>query len=295
MTTFEFEAIGTSWQIDVDADLNADSRAALLETIINRIQVFDKDYSRFRADSLVTKMAKEPALADGREYLLSDDAAPLFSLYKKLYDLTDHAFTPLIGQVLADAGYDADYSLVPQKLHQPPAWDAVISYHHPRLKLKQPALLDFGAAGKGYLIDIVAEILRSHNIHSFCIDAGGDIVQQSQPPKLLRVGLEHPENPKQVIGVATIENQSICGSAGNRRRWDKFHHVINPKTLTSPQNILAIWVTAKTALVADGIATALFFVKAERLLADFQFEYLIVFQDYTIEKSPNFSAELFTI
>ena len=45
------------------------------------------------------------------QYHLPDDAKPMFDLYYKLYAATDGKCTPLIGQVLVDAGYDANYSL----------------------------------------------------------------------------------------------------------------------------------------------------------------------------------------
>ena len=78
--------------------------------------------------------------------------------------------------------------------------------------------MDFGAAGKGYLIDLVAKVLQKHKLDYFCVDAGGDMFYHNIGNEKLRVGLEHPDNPKQVIGVANIYNQSICASAGNRRR-----------------------------------------------------------------------------
>jgi thiamine biosynthesis lipoprotein ApbE len=47
------------------------------------------------------------------------------------------------------------------------------------VEVTHPVMLDFGAAGKGYLIDIVADILRQEQIESFCVDAGGDMIYDS--------------------------------------------------------------------------------------------------------------------
>ena len=106
MTKFEFEAIGTHWVIDIKEELSLEREALLLSIIKNRIDIFDKDYSRFREDSLVTKMSKESG-----EYKMPEDFNKMFSLYKKAYEITDGLVTPLIGQVLVDSGYDAEYSL----------------------------------------------------------------------------------------------------------------------------------------------------------------------------------------
>lgn len=289
MTQFQFEAIGTHWHIEIAETLAPSERERLLSAIRERIDVFDKNYSRFRADSLVTDMSRRAGTFE-----LPPDAEPIMSLYHRLYELTHGAVTPLIGQVLVDAGYDADYTLQTREMHVPPGWDEVMEWSAPMLTLKRPALLDFGAAGKGYLIDIVAGVMADFGVRSFCIDAGGDIRQRSEGGEPLRVGLEHPANAEQVIGVATILNQSICGSAGNRRTWGNFHHIINPHTLSSPRDILAVWVVAETTLRADALATCLFFVPPNDLEDAFDFEYLLIRPDYSIEKSADFPAELFT-
>lgn len=282
-----FEAIGTNWQIDLPDGLLASSREKLITKIQERITIFDRDYSRFREDSLVTAISKKAGL-----YTLPSDAEPLFLLYESLYGLTKGAVTPLIGNVLSDAGYDASYSLQSKDLEQPLPWQEVLERKSLELLVKKPVILDFGAAGKGYLIDIVAEIIRGENITSFCVDAGGDMVYDNSSDAL-RVGLEHPTDPEKVIGVATILNQSLCGSAGNRRAWGKFHHIINPHTLESPHHILAVWVVAETTLLADGLTTALFFTEPDRLAKEYQFEYVIVHQDFSIKKSANFPGEIF--
>lgn len=287
---FSFEAIGTAWTIDIYSPIAPAAARELEAAIRRRIDEYDTHYSRFRTDSLVTAMATQAGT-----YRLPDDARALFAIYRTLYEQTDGAMTPLIGQVLADAGYDASYSFHSKTLQTPPAWDAVMTYTHPQLQLKQPVLLDFGAAGKGHLIDIIGELIAQHAVHDYCIDAGGDILYHRTTPQPMRIGLEHPRTPGQVIGVATIHNQSICGSAGNRRAWGAYHHIIDPRSLASPRHIQALWVVAPSALVADALATALFFVPAQTLATQYTFTYGIVYDDDSLERSAGFPATFFTV
>ena len=289
MIKYEFEAIGTHWAIDIQDDLSSEAEVVLLKKINDRIVKFDMDYSRFREDSLVTKMSKETG-----EFYLPEDADIMMTLYKKMYDVTSGLVTPLIGQVLSDAGYDAKYSLSPKHLTKPKTWDEVIKWENPNLTLNEPALLDFGASGKGYLVDIVSEVIENNGVTSYCVDAGGDMRQRSSKGEKLKVGLEHPGDKTMVIGVAEVFNQSLCGSAGNRRKWRGFHHIINPETLSSPDNILAVWTMADTTILADILTTGLFFVSPETLLKHFSFEYLVIYSDYSMKKSDGFSAEIFT-
>ena len=288
MAQFNFEAIGTAWQIDIYQKLSEKEEADTFSLIKNRIELFDKAYSRFRSDSLVTEMSKQSGT-----FVLPDDAELMFALYHDLYLRTNGFFTPLVGDLLSDAGYDAHYSLQQKKeLQIPPTWDEVLDYKHPNLLIKKSTMLDFGAAGKGYLVDLVAEVLEKNGILKYCINAGGDILHKDET--LIRVGLENPDNTAQIIGVFTLGDGSICGSAGNRRAWGDFNHIINPKTLTSPKEIIAVWVFARTAVLADALATCLFFVEAHTLIDAYDFEYLILHKDHSIEKSDDFTGEIFT-
>ncbi len=285
---FTFEAIGTHWHIGIQKILNTQNQEKLLTRIRDRIELFESTYSRFRLDSLVTKMSEEVG-----EYILPEDAVPMMELYEKLYGVTGGMFTPLIGQTLVEAGYDVQYSLQPKTLHQTPQWEDVMELCGNHLFLKQKALLDVGAIGKGYLIDLVSEILEQEGIDSYCVDAGGDIRHRSVDGQSLRIGLEHPDDFEKVIGVVNLSNKSLCGSSGSRRKWGEFHHILNPLTLTSPKKILAVWVEAESTMLADALSTCLFFVSPGTLQKHFSFEYLLLRDDYSIEKSENFSAELF--
>lgn len=286
---FRFAAIGTEWTIDIFEPLT-DNLAGTVELAVReRIAQFDAQYSRFRDDSLVTAMARKAST-----YTLPPDAQPLFDLYRDAYTLTDGAVTPLVGQLLSDAGYDAAYSLKPGTLRRPPQWEEVLHYAYPQLTVRQPALLDVGAAGKGYLVDLVADVLRAYGVREFCVDAGGDMTYQNAADEPLRVGLEHPAEPEHVIGVAELPaGRSLCGSAGNRRAWAGLHHIMDPRTLASPHRIRAVWVTASNTMLADMLATCLFFVPPETL-KQYTFEYALVRDDLSLEHSAHFPASFFT-
>ncbi|MGX6449423.1 FAD:protein FMN transferase, partial [Patulibacter sp. S7RM1-6] len=109
-----FEAIGTRWRIDADAPLDAldDEVAALVDR-------YDRDWSRFRADSLVARMARE-----GGAHRLPPEGPALLGLLRRLHDATDGAVTPLVGAAMEHHGYDADYTLRPRPgAAEVPAWD----------------------------------------------------------------------------------------------------------------------------------------------------------------------------
>ena len=287
-----FKAIGTLWQIDIYKNLSLEYQSEIFDKIKKRVEEFESNYSRFRDDSIVGKIAKLKDEDCPKNFLLPEDAEKLLGTYKEFYLLTDGLFTPLIGDLLSSAGYDSSYSLKPQEtLVKPYDWCDVFEYNHPNLLVKKPVQLDFGAAGKGYIIDLISELIEGEGILNYCIDAGGDIRHRNV--NTIKIGLENPINLDQVVGVYDLGNRSMCGSSGNRRAWGNFNHIMNPKTLSSSKEIIAVWVIADTTILADALTTCLFFLPASNFREKYNFEYLIIKSDMSIEKSNNFSGELF--
>lgn len=274
----KFEALGTLWILE------GDILPQTLRQVKKRIAEFDRNYSRFREDSLVSRMSKKAG-----QYKLPPDAKKLFDFYEELYTLTQRRVTPLVGSLLEEAGYDSTYSFHTRLLHQPPDWKESVDYSFPYITLKKPALLDFGAAGKGYIVDLIGETLEENGISSFCINAGGDILTRGEP---WTIGLEDPEREGVILGTLELENAALCGSAPNRRKWGRYHHIIDPVTLRSPNHLQAVWVKAKTALQADGFSTALFFVNPTTLRQATMMDYMII-KDENITMSQGFCADLF--
>jgi len=281
--SYTFEALGTQWAIETKEEMSG----LVVAAIVNRIEIFDTVYSRFREDSLVSHIAMKP----GR-YVFPDDAQKLFDFYRSLYELTNGKVTPLIGDMISRAGYDAKYSLLAQPQTLAPRWDEVLGWSGTALTAKQPVTLDVGAAGKGYMVDIVAGILDDNFIVEYVVDASGDLRHKGTSENM--VGLEHPLEPGKVIGAVEVKNKSLCASASNRRAWGEgMHHIFDPDEMAPTRDIIATWVIADEAMVADGLATALFFVEAKALKREYDFEYVRMHSDSSVEYSQYFKGKLY--
>jgi thiamine biosynthesis lipoprotein len=280
---YRFEAFGTQWSIDTADELSS----TLKENIAARIEAFDKVYSRFRTDSLVTSIAEKAGT-----YMFPEDARTLFNFYRYLYTTTEGKVTPLIGDALSRAGYDANYSFQTRPQQSVVRWDEVMQWNGTELTTTQPVLLDVGAAGKGYAVDIIGAILNTYSIQDYVIDASGDLRHRGTSEN--KVGLEHPLDSTKVIGVVDVVNKSLCASASNRRSWGEgMHHIFDPDTVKPVQDVIATWVLADEAMVADGIATALFFSDPSAMEETYEYEYVRVFADGTVSYSPYFEGKLF--
>jgi FAD:protein FMN transferase len=290
MFVFKFDAIGTSWEIDTSRPLSA----SLQREIVERTERFDAAYSRFRSDSVVAQIA---AAIDGGSFQFPDDAAALFDLYDMLHVATSGAVDPLVGRDLELLGYDPSYSLkhdplaIAQYSHKRANWKADLQRRGSVVVTRRPVVIDVGAAGKGYLVDIVAAMLQSEGFDQFVVEGSGDFIHAG--PEFLSVGLEHPLDPGLAIGVARLKGHALCASASNRRAWGPFHHVVDGRTGVPVRDVIATWAIAEDAMTADGLATALFFSSAERLAVSFNFSFVRMFADGRAEVSPNFDGEVF--
>ena len=95
------------------------------------------------------------------------------------------------------------------------------------------------------------------------------------------------------IGTVRLSNRSLCASAGNKRRWGDFHHIIDPTILRSPDRIVATWVLAADTMTADGLATALFFTSAESLQTRFKFSYALLDHTMNLYYAKDFPVNAF--
>lgn len=282
---FSFDGIGTRWEVATPLPLAPALRSRLLE----RVEKFDAGWSRFRSDSLVGAMAHSP----GR-YSFPAEAAALGTLYRTLYGLTGGAMTPLVGGSLERLGYGPAYTLQPSGPPVPaPRWEDVLDWDGTAISTRAPVVLDIGAAGKGLLVDLLAAELATAGEKEFLVDGSGDLLACGS--RRVAVALEHPYNPAQAIGVLDLRGRALCASAANRRVWgDGLHHVLDGTTGRPVRTAVATWALADTAMEADALATALFFVPGRVLREAFNFSWLTVYSDGTADHSAEFEGTLFT-
>ena len=285
---FAYQSMGTSWEISVWDEIDPTVFAALQKSILTLSEAFDQTYSRFKKTSLIWQLTEKRGIVE-----VPTDLVAMLRIYEHLNRLSNGKLNPLIGYTLSDLGYDAEYSLKPKAdVRTAPEFAkalAIIDDTH--IDLRESVLIDLGAIGKGFFVDRLADYLKKQGIRRFLVNGSGDIFYSGdgQP---LRAGLEHPGNPTKVIGVTTIMNGALCASASNRRKWDKYHHTIDPQSLTSPEDILATWVRSDTAALADGLCTCLFLTEPERYVT-LPFDYCLLNPEYKVKRSAGFQAELF--
>lgn len=289
----DFTGIGTSWSISTHEPLEVPVR----ERIAGVIESYDATWSRFRPDSLVSRIAP-----GGRSADFGVHCPPLMNVLSALAVTSAEAMTPLIGGPLEHLGYDASYRMRPRAGWRAAPPMSVLHRNGDHLTLDEPAVLDVGSAGKGQLIDLVSAELTAAGHYAHLVDGGRDLYATGQP---VVAALEHPLDETRAIGTVEIRNAALSGSATNRRSWNagdergRLHHVLDGRTGRPVQHIAATWVLGRTALLADALSTALFFVEPHRLasLATKEgwgsFDYVVMTADGVCTTSAGFPGEIF--
>ncbi|MGO1346607.1 MAG: FAD:protein FMN transferase [Bifidobacterium psychraerophilum] len=284
----EFAAIGTNWSIDTDLPLPADVRTE----IATLCEAFDRVWSRFRSDSLVTRIAHA---AYGGHFEVPARDLSLLDLYDCLFDATSGAVDPLVGRDLELLGYNSAYTLKPDHVgiaqRVPDSWTRDVRRDGTHLVTQRPVVIDVGAAGKGFLVDLVAQTLRGSGIDSFLVNGSGDL--RHAGPGQVSVGLEHPTREGRVIGTAPLRDGALCASATTRRAWGEgLHHVLDGRTGRPVSRVMATWTMTADAATADGLATALFVAEPDQL-GSFPFSWVRMLTDGRVQWSNDFPGELF--
>jgi len=121
--------------------------------------------------------------------------------------------------------------------------------------------VDFGGIAQGYAADRAGLILRQRHVKSAIIDIGGEVLVIGQSPQLRswRVGIRNPRG-QGIVEAVELQDSAVSTSGdyekffiiGNKR----YPHIINPHTGLPAQGFASVSVFAKTATIADAMATA---------------------------------------
>lgn len=254
--THEFWATGTEWWISVETP----EQARIAEALVRHAE---QKLSRFLPDSSLSALNRCRFTSDR---LLVEVVQHAF----RWRCLTKGAFDPSMGRHIQALGYDQSFLSLSPQAPQPvgPPTPLAIVVQGTQLQLQGEGDIDLGGIAKGFIVDKVIDMLWAQGGRQAVVDGGGDIRVLGGPwPIELESG--HVVD----ISDAALATSSVC-----KRRWrdtlgDEHHHILDPhRGISVSAGVDVVTVHAKTAMVADVLATALL-VETEaicRLLPSFQ-------------------------
>jgi thiamine biosynthesis lipoprotein len=163
--------------------------------------------------------------------------------------------------------------------HQLEISSQAITLHHPG------AAVTLNGIAQGFAADAVGKVLQSYGVHNALIDTGeigtlGTHVRKNE----WTIGIKHPRNPEEFLGLAALKGRCLATSGDYETRFGddyQSHHLLDPRTGRSPDELSSVSVVAPTAMQADALSTAVFLMGRQKGKA-------------LIESMPNTDAWLVT-
>jgi len=288
MEAFSFTGLGTKWSVLVDAE---SFQKELKHSILCYVEDFENRFSRFLPQSEVNAFRESSA----GEYSVSREFLQFLTVADKLRVLTSGVYDPAVATLLENAGYGAKEnirSLAERENTHLPVW----SLSGDKLVIDGPIAFDLGGIGKGYCIDRVAEIVRSFGCEYFLVDGGGDMVATMKADgSPYRIAVEYPGKLDTAASLINLSNQGLAVSDSFRRRFGKWHHLIDVQKKKPVEQVIGCAALAENAWMADCMTSGLFFAPVTKyplLTREFNAEYLVFQSDGTTFVSAGWSGEL---
>lgn len=131
---------------------------------------------------------------------------------------------------------------------------------------KHPLItVDLNTIGKGYVVDLVAELLESHAINNYMIEIGGEMRLKGQNVNegLWRVGVLKPVSNERKAKLEVYPGDNGLATAGDYYQYfeqdgKRFSHIIDPVTgKPVSHNLASVTVIHPSSMTADGLSTGL--------------------------------------
>ena len=279
------KTMGTFWHVTLlDVEKNLDKNK-IQKQIKEELVKINQQFSTYLVDSEVSQFN---AVHDTQPFAVSDAVVDVVNAAQLLSRQTQGAFDITVGPLVDLWGFgsaikfEAPSEVSIQQAKANTGFEFLTTQTQPaRLVKKNPSLrIDLSAIAKGYAVDQVAMLIEQQQINNYLVEIGGELKAKGHNPKaeIWRVAIEKPEgnglnNPSKVAQhILEIDDKAVATSGDYRNYFEengvRYSHMIDPKTgKPITHNLASVTVLHQSAMVADGLATAIMVIGEEKGLS----------------------------
>lgn len=253
---FSHEAMATIFEVHV-AHPDAAYAAQAAQAVFDLVDRLEAELSRFIPNSDIGRIN---SLAPGDHTIVSPTTMECLVIARHVFDLTGGAFDVSLGSGLPSLELD-------------PARNSVTA-------TADGIRIDLGGVGKGYAVDLAAELLEEWGLGRALVHGGFSSVLALDPPESgagWSLTLSDPASPDHVL--VTLDAEQTALSASGLRKGD---HIRDPRTGQPVRGRRAAWAVVPrphprpsgedgprlaAAAVADALTTALMLMAPEEIEA----------------------------
>lgn len=257
----DFFALGGDCAIHLCTDSKSQFEA-LAEAAEAEIVRIEKRYSRYRADSEMSRI--NAAAARGDSIRIDEEATSLIEYAKACFVKSEGAFDITSG--ILRRAWDFSAARPPDQASIDPLLPLIgldkIALSDGCLHFSQAGQeLDFGGLGKEFAADRAAEVCAALGAKHGFVDLAGDIrligPQPDGSPWI--VGIRHPREPEKVIAQIALTSGALATSGDYERHFEfegrRYCHILNPRTGWPVQGLSSVTVISDRCLVAGSLST----------------------------------------
>lgn len=287
-------AMGTIVRLTLAHGNEAEANAAAKDAFA-RIRLWQEDLDHRFLNGSIGRVNE----AAGREpVIVSELAANLLLRALDFCKKSKGVFDISIGAITRQPGYF--HETIAREKHELVDY-RLIELDFPQKKVflpRQGMALDLGGLAKGTVIDGAVAKLQSQGIKTGIVEAGGDF--SCFGDKKWRCGIQHPRENR-LLGIIDLKNRAMCGSGDYHQfilleegeKSTRKHHIIDIKAADSASKSISVTTLAKTAELADALATTLLIMGPEEGRNFLQIHYpdadaLWVLPDLRVVTTANF-------
>ena len=270
-TPISGETMGTTYRVQLAAGRSR-GLSALRREIAERLEEINRSMSTYMEESEISRFNAISSTAEAQP--ISEDFYNVLTMAAELYRLTggawDGTLKPLVN--LWGFGSTKGERRIPGEAEIEECLENV-GFHlieisdDRHIRKRNPDLgINLGSIAKGYAVDQVAALIRSHGITDFLVEIGGEVFAsgQRQDAEKWRVGINLPLKDApydSVYRVVALRDRAIATSGDYRDYFvidgKHYSHVFDPRTgRPVAHGVMSVSVLADSCAFADGLATA---------------------------------------
>ena len=260
-------AFGTDVSITVFHPNKRQAEKAI-QRAFKEIELVEDLMSIYHPESQLSQLNRDKTVSQPHPYLVEvlKTATDLSKETNGAFDITVQPLYQLYAQS-ADSNHRPDPGRIKSVLEQVNWRKLEVSSQQIRLYGEHSAITLNGIA-QGYAADLVAMRLRQSGIEHALINSGeiGTIGKHIED-RDWSIGIKHPRNKNNVLGVTELKGRCLATSGDYETRFGagfEHHHLLDPRTGASANELSSVSIAAPTALMADALSTAVFVMGLQR-------------------------------
>ena len=265
-------ALGTTCELQFVCD-DAVRAEKFRHAAVGWVANFETRYSRFRPDSLLSKIN---AAAGQTAVKIDAEMDQMLNVCAALHEMTQGILDVTALPLMRLWDYRSGQPRIPAASEIASARSLVgwakVQREPGQIFLPLAGMaLDFGGWGKEFAVDAVAQIARDHGITNALIDFGHDLRALGTPPGKpgWHIGLEDPARPGIHRGSIAVRERGIASSGDYLRSFTingrRYGHIIDPRSGCPVANgCLQATVVAPTCLQAGVLSTVAFVLGGQK-------------------------------